>query len=396
MGVDNWKKVALGDVAELSWGNTKTTKASYSPDGWVAYSASGPDGHLPYFEHDRPGVVISAIGALCGKTWLATGHWSCIKNTMWMRGDGATADTSFLFHATRRPDFWPRRGAAQPFISLGDARAATVNLPSMRVQRHIAACLSAFDELIEINERRIELLEELARSLYEEWFVHFRFPGHEGVKFADSELGLIPNDWSVQRIKDVTSSLTRGIAPKYADDGRWTVVNQRCIRHQRVTLSSARRHEGSVTDKKQLRFGDVLINSTGVGTLGRVAVLLAELDSITVDSHVTIARPASLDLHPWFGLHMLGRESAFQAMGTGSTGQTELGRAIVGELPLVVPSAAVLAAFSEVAWSLLRPIPALSAYGDELAETRDLLLPRLVTGQLDISDIDVLTPAESA
>ena len=64
-------------------------------------------------------------------------------------------------------------------------------------QRRIAAVLSAFDELIEINERRIELLEDLARSLYREWFVHFRFPGHEDVELVDSELGPIPEGWQV-------------------------------------------------------------------------------------------------------------------------------------------------------------------------------------------------------
>ena len=68
----------LGDVADVSWGDTSTTKKSYSSSGFDAYSASGRDGLLPYFDYDRTGVVISAIGAECGKTWLAKGKWSCI------------------------------------------------------------------------------------------------------------------------------------------------------------------------------------------------------------------------------------------------------------------------------------------------------------------------------
>jgi len=122
---------------------------------------------------------------------------------MWMRALPGEADNRFLYHATRRSDFWPRRGAAQPFISLGDARSTLVELPPVGTQRRIAAVLSAFDELIEINERRIELLEDLARSLYREWFARFRFPGHEAVEFVDSELGPIPERWEALRLGEI-------------------------------------------------------------------------------------------------------------------------------------------------------------------------------------------------
>ena len=148
--MSEWREVALGDAADLSWGDTSTTKSSYTPAGWPAYSATGPDGLLPHFDHDEDGVVISAIGAQCGKTWLARGRWSCIKNTMFMRGRHE-ADTTFLFHATRSRNFWPRRGAAQPFISLGDARSTRLALPPPATQRRIAVVLSAFDELIEFG-----------------------------------------------------------------------------------------------------------------------------------------------------------------------------------------------------------------------------------------------------
>jgi type I restriction enzyme S subunit len=377
----------------------------FSLDDLVFVSDEKADRHAGNLAY--PGDVIVTQRGTLGQVGLVPqgkgfDRFLLSQSQMKIAVDPAIADAEFVYFALRAPEANRRlidhaTTSGVPHINLDTLRKHRVSLPDLSQQRRIAALLSAFDNLVEISKRRIELLEDLARSLYREWFVHFRFPGYEGVKLVDSELGLIPEDWSVQRIKDVTSILTRGIAPKYAEDGRWTVVNQRCIRNQRVTLSSARRHEGPVADKKQLRFGDVLINSTGVGTLGRVAVLLAEPDLITVDSHVTIARPSSLDLHPWFGLHMLGRESAFQTMGTGSTGQTELGRAVVGELPLVVPSAAVLAEFSDVTWSLLQPIPTLWAYGDELAATRDLLLPRLVTGQLDIADVDlgVLIPEKT-
>jgi type I restriction enzyme S subunit len=289
-------------------------------------------------------------------------------------------------------------GAAQPNANAKTLGAFLVPLPQLATQRRIAAALGTFDELIEINERRIELLEDLARSLYREWFVRFRFPRHEATDFVDSDIGRTPKTWTVRRLSEITSQLSRGIAPRYADDGAWIVLNQRCIRNARVSLASARRQERAVTDAKRIRFGDVLINSTGVGTLGRVAMFLLASDRLTADSHVTIVRPRSVDLQAWLGLGLIARQSEFEAMGTGSTGQTELSRQAIGDLRFAVPDPQALAAFSHVAWPILNAVPELAQYNDCLAATRDLLLPRLVTGRLDISDVDLgdLLPSEDA
>src|SRR5262245_46846900 len=107
----------LGDICEVRWGDTSKTKAAYTPEGFVAYSASGPDGVMPHYDHEGPGVVLSAIGAQCGRTWFATGKWSCIKNTIFIKPKARGIDARFLFYVTSSPDLWPKRGAAQPFIS---------------------------------------------------------------------------------------------------------------------------------------------------------------------------------------------------------------------------------------------------------------------------------------
>ena len=124
-----WEVKRLGEVADISWGDTSMTKGSYVEDGYDAYSASGLDGKLDHYDFDRKGIVLSAIGAQCGKTWLARGKWSCIKNTIrfWSKDDSAS--TEFLFIATEGQDFWPRRGGAQPFISQADAERKEVLTP---------------------------------------------------------------------------------------------------------------------------------------------------------------------------------------------------------------------------------------------------------------------------
>lgn len=124
-----WEVKKLGKLADISWGDTSTTKAAYVEEGYAAYSASGLDGKLDHYDFDRLGIVLSAIGAQCGKTWLARGKWSCIKNTIRFWSKNECVSTEFLFIATLGQDFWPRRGAAQPFISQGDAERIDVLIP---------------------------------------------------------------------------------------------------------------------------------------------------------------------------------------------------------------------------------------------------------------------------
>jgi type I restriction enzyme S subunit len=159
------------------------------------------------------------------------------------------------------------------------------------VQRRIAGILSAYDGLIENNQRRIRILEEMARAIYREWFVLFRFPGHQKTELVTSPIGNIPQGWEVKKLGELTSFLSRGISPSYAEDGDSIVMNQKCIRDQRLTLDPARKQIKPIPADKRIRFGDVLINSTGVGTLGRVAQVYEKLVDCTVDTHVTIARP---------------------------------------------------------------------------------------------------------
>jgi type I restriction enzyme S subunit len=167
------RKVTLGEVADVSWGDTSTTKSSYTDTGFPAYSASGQDGYLPYADFDRFGVILSAIGANCGKTWLAKGQWSCIKNTIRFWSTDAAVDTEFLYWKTRNPEIWPKRGSAQPFISQGDARALQLELPPLPEQRVIAHILGTLDDKIELNRRMNQTLEEMARALFKSWFVDF-------------------------------------------------------------------------------------------------------------------------------------------------------------------------------------------------------------------------------
>jgi type I restriction enzyme S subunit len=158
----------LGDVADVNWGDTSLTKASYVDEGYPAYSATGADGYLPYFHYDREAIVLSAIGARCGKTWFASGKWSAIKNTIRYWSENKELDNRYLYWITCDPAFWPKRGAAQPFITIGDARKLQIAFPSLAEQRRIAAILDQADELRRKRQSSLFLLDSLIPSIFSE------------------------------------------------------------------------------------------------------------------------------------------------------------------------------------------------------------------------------------
>ncbi len=389
-----WQDVTLGEVAELSWGDTSKTKASYTESGYTAYSASGPDGLLPYFDHEFDGVVISAIGAQCGKTWRARGKWSCIKNTMWMRGRPGIADTGFLYYATDRAGFWPRRGAAQPFISLGDARDTSVALPGLAMQQRIAAVLSAFDELIEINERRIELLADLARSLYREWFVRRRYPGSP----RDHPAGRLPDGWSIVPIGDACE-LIRGRSYRkveLSETGGVPFLNLKCVaRGGGFRRDGLKQYTGRFKEAQRVLPGDVLVAVTDMTQERRIvaqAFRMPMLDApFAVPSlDLVVLRPVAAELRTY--LYAFLRYSGFaDRVRHFANGANVLHLALerISEAPIVVPDDETLHEFSARFDALQCLGEALERSSRSLAATRDLLLPRLVTGRFEMSDVEV-------
>ena len=150
----------------------------------------------------------------------------------------------------------------------------------------------------------------------------------------------IPEGWKMTFLSDITNYISRGITPKYCENESILVINQRCIRYNKVSLLNARFHDLKlkvVSEIKRLKFGDILICSTGVGTLGRVAQYKLNDTLATVDSHVTIVRPNDNIFKPFLGLLLSGKEREIEFLAEGTTGQTELPRTSVGLLPIELP-----------------------------------------------------------
>lgn len=383
--MSEWKEVALTDLGRFSSGKPI---APGTEGPFKAFGSNGVIGGSLEARYSR-GIIIGRVGAYCGSVAISHGPFWASDNTLVFEPQ-VDRDLDFLYYLLRSANLNQYAGgSAQPLVTQRNLKVLRFSIPEPSDRIRIGRILANFDDLIENNRRQVAVLEEMARAIYREWFVKFRYPGHENVPLVDSELGPIPQGWEVKTVAALSSIVTRGIAPKYAPDGESTVLNQKCIRDERVSFDQSRQQEKKVPDDKLVRRGDVLINSTGVGTLGRTALYRSFRPNVTVDSHITIVRPSADETNPWFGVSLVEKKSNFEALATGSTGQTELRRVDIEAEILTTPPLDICTAFGEIAWPIYDTADELLETNARLAALRDLLLPKLVTGEIDVSDLDL-------
>lgn len=252
-----------------------------------------------------------------------------------------------------------------------------INYPvSFDEQNAIVGTLESIDRKLIVNEQLNDNLMQQAVTIFKSWFVEYSpFDGIE------------PKEWETVNLEKITSLISRGIAPKYSDNSDQIVINQKCIRNHMIDLSQARTHTPKVINEKWLRFGDLLINSTGDGTLGRAAQVWFQPQNITVDSHVTVVRPAKENLIFYIGLWGVLHEREIESLHTGSTGQTELPKERVKALELHLPDNGTLDRFNTLIAPMAAAIVSKQNENNKLATLRDALLPKLMSGEIDVSAV---------
>lgn len=269
-------------------------------------------------------------------------------------------------------------GSAQPKLSQANLNAILLLLPQIKIQKKIVDYLRKIDEKIELNTRINENLLQQALAIYKAWFCDY--------VLSD---GVLPESWHITTIGALSSLVTRGIAPKYDDRSNQIVLNQKCIRDHTINVSLARRHLPKKINEKWISKGDLLINSTGTGTLGRVAQVWFDANNMTVDSHVTIVRPKATILQSYIGFWGLSHESKIEAQHTGSTGQTELLRDRVKAMELPFPDEDTLSKFNELVIPMTDAVVSNQKENARLSQLRDNLLPKLMSGEIDVSELEL-------
>jgi type I restriction enzyme, S subunit len=209
MASTDWIETRLGQVITLQRGYD-ITKASQRDGPFPVISSSGPSSVHADYKVMGPGVVIGRKGSL-GGVYFASGPYWPHDTTLWVRNFHGN-DPRFIYYLLRTMQLEQYDvGASNPTLNRNHLHLLPVRVPPVPTQRKIALVLAPYDDLIENNRRRSEILEELAQRIYREWFVDFRYPGHEGIPPAGSELGQIPQGWVVVPLAEV-AAVNKGLS----------------------------------------------------------------------------------------------------------------------------------------------------------------------------------------
>ncbi|MBU3031944.1 restriction endonuclease subunit S [Paracoccus marinaquae] len=330
-------------------------------------------------------VMFTCIGATIGKCGIAPSE--CLTNQQInsvIAND--ECDPRFLYYLLcNSVDIVKGMGggAATPIVNKSKFENIDFLVPPLRQQQEVGRILSAYDDMIENNRRRIVLLEEAARLLYREWFVHFRFPGHEHVPLTDG----LPNGWERQIFDDVCETIGGGTPktekPEFWNDGDipWytptDITRNSCL----ALLDSATKiTEAGLrgSSAKMLPAGTVLMTSrASVGFFG-----IIETPSCTNQGFVSII-PHDPRARMYLLHNLMHRVEEIRSHAGGAT-YKEISKGKFRALPVIIPDAALLREFEDQASTLHSQVRTLHTQNQKLAQARDLLLPRLMNGEIAV------------
>ena len=349
------------------------------------------DDHLKCIRRVKPkcnDVLFSNIGSIGDTARVIDEVEFSIKNVALFRPDSNKIDPLYFYYLVISPNFRghflnTRSGSAQPFISLESFRVLRFPILGNREsQRSIGRILSAYDDLIENNRRRMALLEEAARQLYEEWFVRLRFPGHEHVQVVDG----VPEGWMKKPLDDVAEfRLGKMLDQKKNKGDLMPYLANVNVRWGEFDLDNLRemRFEDNEFEAFGLKYGDIVMCEGGEP--GRCAIWKDQLPRMMIQKAIHRIR-ARQDVDHEYLYHSLRHKAQSGQLAMYFTGATikHLPREKLAKVKVEIPPARLMGLFAEQASPLENQINVLQTANRRACEARDLLLPRLMSGELAV------------
>lgn len=297
--------------------------------------------------------------------------------------------------------------AAVPGLNRAVALSQNVNFSTNEVeQRKITKFLSNYDDLIENNNKRIKILEEMAQKIYKEWFVDFKFPGHETTTFKDSPLGKIPNDWEVGKLQDIVEFFN-GYAfkskelLKHPQKNSLSVFKQGHINrgggfNYSGTKSWFPREKSIELKKYILKKGDLLMAMTdmknNVAILGNTAIMPMD-NSYILNQRVGLLRcKNNLNIsYPYVYMVTNSEPFLLNLRSRANSGvQVNLSTEQIKLSKLIIPASHINKLFNELITPIFEQIFLINKKNENLKQTRDILLPRLISGEINVENMEVL------
>lgn len=362
----SWRECTLGDVVKLQRGHDLPDRVRV--DGPVpVVSSAGITGRHNVAKAEPPGVVTGRYGTIGEVYYLDEPYWP-LNTALYavdFRGN-LPRYVAYLLEATLKN--YQSEKAAVPGVDRNVLHAIKVKAADPATQERIVETLLAFDDLIGNSRKRIALLEEAARLLYREWFVHLRFPGHEHVQVVDG----LPDGWQRRFLGDVCENWDRKRVP--------LSVLEREKRRGPYPYHGAAGVldylDGYLFDGRYLLVGE---DGTVITPRGTPVLQLADGQFwVNNHAHVLSAGEASAEF-----LYCMLSDYRIQGHVTG-VAQPKVTQQSLNRIPLILPSSALRAAFQDAVGPMFDQRFALERYNRKLADARDLLLPRLMNGEIAV------------
>lgn len=276
-------------------------------------------------------------------------------------------------------------GAATPIINKTSFSNVKVRVPSLEIQREIASILSAYDDLIENNTRRVKILEEMAQSLYREWFINFRFPGHEKVKMVYSPLGKIPKGWTIVKFVDIADVLSGG-TPSTKESEYWNgeipfFTPKDASENFYVTGTEKRITELGLAKCSSQLYPKDTVFITARGTVGKVIMPATEM-AMNQSCYALVGKAGISQVFLFLLTH---QASDLLRKHTGGATFSTIIVDTFRKIDVFKPADEIILSFTEQVTPILDEIRNLLYQNMNLHRTRDLLLPELIAGKVGVT-----------
>ena len=405
---DSWTETTLGEVIEFYDHKRiplSTKQRSQRQGKYPYYGASGIIDYIDDYIFDREYLLISEDGAnlVERKTpiaFLASGKFWVNNHAHVVRGIPGVADDYFLMSYIQSANILGYiTGTAQPKLSQRNLKAIKLSLPPYQIQRKITAILRPYDDLIANNTRRIQILEEMAQIIYRQWFVEFQFPGHENVPMVESELGMIPQGWEVKKLGEI-AQLHRGRSYRsqnLVEEGEGLpFLNLKNIDREGGFRSNGLKwYDGKFQETQVATSDDIIMALTDMTQERRIVARSARVPNLGHEKYVF-----SMDLlkikpdepiQTDFLCALLRYSSFAEKLKEYANGTIvlHLSPSHVQSSELVLPPSEFRQRYAEIVKSFHQQSDSLQKKNINLRKTRDLLLPKLISGELDVSELDI-------
>lgn len=383
MGMSEWRKTKLGNVITLKRGYDLPNSSRQI--GCVPIvSSSGISDYHNECKVKAPGVITGRYGTI-GKVFYVTQDFWPLNTTLYVE-DFKGNNPLFISYFLQCIDFQAYAAkSAVPGINRNDLHLAEVIVPDTTIQQKITHILSTYDNLIENNNRRIAILEEMAQKLYREWFVHFRFPGHENVKMVESELGLIPEGWNIGVLSDVAGNHKKSVKKDNREKYKCYIPID-CIPKKSLALSETKSISEAESSLIEFQKNDILMGAMRVYFH---KVLCAPCDGLT-RSTCFVIRPKDEIYHAYL-LMAIFQEQTIEYASTVSVGATMpyVNWDTFAQMQTLIPTSEVVLMYNDVLKPIIQQMHNIFYKNTNLRKTRDLLLPHLISGDIDVSELDI-------